>query len=435
MLSILVLAALSAVSRSCQEIRLAAADESIVLGRSMEFSMPFDTYFYSEPEGMEETYPELANCPGYAQTFANRFKMFTIKGMMGDHEFKATLGGMNAAGLSASSLYMPGFAEYKDASDLTGEECRKAIPHTKVAHHVLSQFASVAELVDAWENDELPEVYYELDLPMGGENPDGIVHPVHWSFQDKTGAGLVVEYTNGGMFMAHWNTVGVLTNSPKYDWHMENLRMLPNMQREGHEMFKYRDAQGESYKVKAAGAGSGTLGLPGDYTSQSRFLKAATLLTLSKKPKNVNDAIMTAFHLLNAADITEGVIGQSEHHEDEYSNMEDEDQEEMRRMRRAAGAKKGKKGKGKKNKQTGEEVSDNSNSREEPANDGFDYTYWVVVKDLTRGCMYYRGYFDMGIRKICLDDTPDELSRIMLGNKFKNTSWKDESNNFENVEN
>ena len=36
--------------------------------------------------------------------------------------------------------------------------------------------------------------------------------------------------------------------------------------------------------------------------------------------------------------------------------------------------------------------------RDEPENAGFDYTYWVVVKDLKRGCMYYRGYFDMGIR-------------------------------------
>ena len=82
MLSVLVLAALSAVSQACQEIRLSAADESIVLGRSMEFSMPFDTYFYSEPEGMEATYPELANCPGNAQTFANRFKV----GYIGRHE-------------------------------------------------------------------------------------------------------------------------------------------------------------------------------------------------------------------------------------------------------------------------------------------------------------------------------------------------------------
>lgn len=398
--------------------------------------MPFDTYFYSEPEGMEATYPELANCPGNAQTFANRFKMFTIKGMIGDHEFKAVLGGMNAEGLSASSLYMPGFAEYKDASELYGEQCETAIPHTKVAHYVLSQYASVQELVEAWENEMLPEVYFELDHPMGGENPDGVVHPVHWSFQDKTGAGLVVEYTNGGLFMAFMNTVGVMTNSPKYDWHMENLRMLPNMQREGHEMFKYRDAQGETYKIKSAGAGSGTLGLPGDYTSQSRFQRAATLLSLSKKPKTGNDAIMTAFHLLNAADITEGVIGQSEHHEDEYSNMEGEEDEEMaRRMRRGAGKKnKGKKNKNK-GKQTGEEGSDDTNARDEPENAGFDYTYWVVVKDLKRGCMYYRGYFDMGIRKICLDETPEVLSKIMLGNKFKNSSFKDESSNFENVEN
>ena len=59
-----------------------------------------------------------------------------------------------------------------------------------------------------------------------------------------------------------------------------------------------------------------------------------------------------------------GVIGQSEHHEDEYSNMEGEEDEEMaRRMRRGAGKKnKGKKNKNK-GKQTGEEGSDDTNAR------------------------------------------------------------------------
>ena len=74
-----------------------------------------------------------------------------------------------------------------------------------------------------------------------------VAHPVHFAFHDTTGKGIVLEYTKKDGMTFYDNTVGAMTNSPDYGWHMENLRNYPHIQREEWTGYMY-DHLGKTYE-------------------------------------------------------------------------------------------------------------------------------------------------------------------------------------------
>jgi choloylglycine hydrolase len=106
----------------------------------------------------------------------------------------------------------------------------------------------------------------------------GAALPFHWKVQDETGASLIIEITNGGEVEVYDGFLGVITNSPGYDWHLTNLRNYLGLSpvaalpvEIGGEVFS------------PFGAGAGLRGLPGDFTPPSRFVRAVAL-TASARP-------------------------------------------------------------------------------------------------------------------------------------------------------
>jgi choloylglycine hydrolase len=99
----------------------------------------------------------------------------------------------------------------------------------------------------------------------------------------------------------------------------------------------------------ANGQGFGLLGLPGDYTPPSRFVKTAVLTTLAVPGNNAQDAINLAEHVINNVDITRGVVREGS---------------------------------------TGNIVNET--------------TQWVDFKDLTHKVFYYRTYDNMTLRSVSL---------------------------------
>ncbi|XP_063681957.1 uncharacterized protein YxeI-like [Bolinopsis microptera] len=223
--------------------------------------------------------------------------------------------------------------------------------------YILATYETVKQIKDDLESDKFPAVW------AGDEF--GAVLPIHFNINDKTGAGLVLEHVKGEGVKWYDNTVGVLTNSPTFSWHMSNLRNYPHFQRndKGREGLKY-SSQGEDYSYGPQWSGSGMLGLPGDYTSPSRFVKAATLLALAPKPATTNEAIVQVFHHMAAADIPYGVV------------------------------------------ETG------------PL-DLAIFTWWTLVKDLERRCVYYRSYTDLSVNKLCLDDISGVKSAVKMEGRFE----------------
>ena len=124
---------------------------------------------------------------------------------------------------------------------------------------------------------------------------------IHYTIYDKTGAGIIIEFTNKGRTV-YENTVGVCTNSPPYDFHMINLRNYVELNKTAHEALHLG---GDVFTP--LGQGSGLLGTPGDLTPPSRLVRAATLTHFADSVKTSDEVVNLAIHILNTVDIPHGV--------------------------------------------------------------------------------------------------------------------------------
>lgn len=161
--------------------------------------------------------------------------------------------GMNEAGLTVGVLFYPGFAEYQQPK---AAEASATITSVDVANYILGTFATV---------DEVRQAFPKIRVVRSGdvEKSFGTPLPFHHAVTDATGGSIVIEYTNGTLAI-HENKIGVMTNSPNYDWHLLNLRNYANLTPTGAS--HARTINGVS--LAPFGAGTGMLGLPG--TSRRR---------------------------------------------------------------------------------------------------------------------------------------------------------------------
>ena len=105
----------------------------------------------------------------------------------------------------------------------------------------------------------------------------------------------------GGKPCFYENRLGVLTNSPGFEWQMTNLNNYVNLYAGTAEARKMGDVQ-----IASFGAGSGSLGIPGDVTPPSRFVRAAFYQTTAPLQTKAEDAVRQGFQILNNFDIPIG---------------------------------------------------------------------------------------------------------------------------------
>jgi choloylglycine hydrolase len=130
---------------------------------------------------------------------------------------------------------------------------------------------------------------------------------------DETGTSIVIEYV-GGKLNVHDNPLGVMSNSPSFDWHMTNLRNYVNM-----SVNNAPPAKIGSVTLLPLGMGSGMLGVPGDFTPPSRFVRAAIYSASALPSATSDEAVNQAFHILNQFDIPKGAA--RDHEKDEHGNV------------------------------------------------------------------------------------------------------------------
>ena len=364
MLAKLFAATLLSLALSCQNIRLVADDGSVVVGRSLEFGevpVPASNSIVTEPAGQKHVMPRTENCDD-PFAFESDFDVLRFKVWYNGEWANSTLGGINSEGLVASTLYFTDYAEFREPASFSGSKCDNIIPQTKLSTYVLAKYSTVQHLKKHLRNKVFPKVWTQGDLGLTSV-------PFHYVFHDVTGQSLVLEYTKNGMKYFD-NTVGAMTNSPDFEWHMTNLKNYPTLQRTEFDGFKYHH-KGNRHTMDPAWVGTGFSGLPGDYSSPSRFIKAAAMATHSGKTENAEQAVTRMVHMMNAADIPKGIM---------LAHFVDE--------------------KGEKHEHT-------------------DYTWWISVYDLSARCVYYRGYTDLSVKRICLDNIPDFPAEINVERKFE----------------
>lgn len=268
---------------ACTGIKLIAKDGSIVHGRTLEFGIKVDTSIVVIPRGYEFTGTT-------SQGTGLRYK--TKYGSIGAMAFDkvSILDGMNEKGLSIGTFYFPGFAKY---GQITSENQSKALSPVEFPNWILSQFATVEEVKKG-----LSSVVIVPTVSNGwGDTPP----PFHYIVYDKSGKSLVIEPINGKL-VTYDNKLGVLTNSPTFDWHMTYLRNFINLTAFNAEPI---DLDGVSFAP--FGQGSGMVGLPGDFTPPSRFVRAAIFSTTAIPSDNATESIYQVFHILNQFDIPVGI--------------------------------------------------------------------------------------------------------------------------------
>lgn len=132
-----------------------------------------------------------------------------------------------------------------------------------------------------------------LHLPFSAAFP---LSPLHWIIADKTGA-LTLEPTANGLKI-YENPVGVLTNNPPFDYQMTHLADYLSL-----TAHFPADRFTEQGTLSPYSRGMGAMGLPGDWSSASRFVRAAFAKEHAPKDAGVSDF----FHLLDAVAVPQGV--------------------------------------------------------------------------------------------------------------------------------
>lgn len=272
---------------ACTAVNIVAADGSVVAGRTMEWSFDMQWTLVSLPKGTSLVMTATPALKLPAVTVTSKYSVVGIKpGILpGD----TLLEGQNAAGLGMSGNFLPGFTEYQT---VTAQD-KSYVSILGFGAWALGQFATVGELRQA-----LPAIkVWADDTLQSGPTPP----TVHFTFIDRSGASIVVEFVNGQQRIFD-NVAGVLTNAPTYDWHLSNVRNYLNLSTVGAESLRIGEAD-----VTSIGQGGGLVGIPGDYTPPSRFVRAAFLRRHATKPRNADEATQLVGHILNTVDIPLGI--------------------------------------------------------------------------------------------------------------------------------
>ncbi|GAB4547697.1 MAG: choloylglycine hydrolase family protein [Phycisphaerales bacterium] len=278
-LAVSVLALTSAFIRpaqACTGITLRARDGAVVYGRTMEWGT-FDLHSRVSviPRGLAFTGATPDKQPGMRWTA--KYGVVALDGVGKD----IVLDGMNEKGLTAGIFYHPGFAEYP-AYDPA--KAAKTIGPTDLGTFLLTTCATVEEVRTA--------VSDVLVAPVV-EEAIGIAPPVHLLVTEPSGKAIVVEFTKGKTVI-HEAPLGVITNAPNYDWHNINLRNYVNL-----SPVAIPDKQLDGDTFKALGGGSGMIGLPGDFTPPSRFVRAVAFSQTARPTATGDETVYELFRILD----------------------------------------------------------------------------------------------------------------------------------------
>ncbi len=192
---------------------------------------------------------------------------------------------INEKGLGMAGLNFVGNAEYKAPA-----EGKDNIAQFEFIPWILDQCASVQEAKALLETINLIDTPFSSQLPLA---------QLHWIIADRKEA-ITVEAVKAGI-RVYQNPVGVLTNNPPFDiqmFHLNNFLHLSPKTPENH--FSDR------LPLQVYSRGMGAIGLPGDLSSASRFVRAAFVKMNAVSGQTEAESVSQFFHILGAVEQQRG---------------------------------------------------------------------------------------------------------------------------------
>lgn len=314
----------------CTGIQLRARDNSVIHARTMDFVIEADYRVVAIPRGFRLT----GAFPGGGAGMSWNAEYAAVGPVPNSTLFLAD--GVNEKGLGGGMFYLPEYARYQDVS-------ASDAPTTIASYDVLTWILTTCATADD-VRARLPQV----KVANVSLDQLGFVPPLHYLVHDRAGEALVIEYI-GGTLRIHDNPLGAIANSPPFDWHVTNLGNYLNL-----SAMNVSPVDVGNLEIAASSQGSGLRGLPGDYTSSSRFVRAVMFSRAALPPANALEAVEAAFHILNNVNIPKGAV----------------------RARAEGGA------------------------------EEYDYTQWTAAADLKMARYYFHTYHNRRIRSIDLMALP-----------------------------
>jgi choloylglycine hydrolase len=312
----------SAPANACTDFMVKAADGTAVVGRSMEWGLDLKSNIWSTPRGETRSSTSPDGKTGVHWTSKYGYLSLDCNNM------PLAIDGMNEKGLSMGLLWLPGTVY----QDVPKDHPETAMSLLDLGHWLLGSFSTVDEAKAALAKVQV----WSPALADWGGKPTA-----HLAIHDAAGNSAVIEFIDGQQ-KVYDNPGRVLTNAPTFDWQRTNLRNYISLSPQSDHAITIKGTV-----LAPPGQGGGFLGIPGDWTPPSRFVRTSAMLAFAEPARNATEAVVLTTHILNAVDIPLGDIREK----------------------------------------TGEV-------------EHCDYTQWVVLKDLKNRILYFRSYDNSALKSI-----------------------------------
>lgn len=251
--------------------------KDLYFGRTFDYEFSYGEEAVVTPGNYEFAFRKMG-------VMKSHFAMIGIALVAGDYPLYYEA--VNEKGLGMAGLNFEGNADYKEEA-----EGKDNIAPFEFIPWILSQCETVADARMLLEKINLVDIPFSEQLPLS---------PLHWMISDKEET-IVVESVKDGL-KVYDDPVGVMTNNPTFDKQLFSLNNYRHIQ-----AATPQNTFAPGVGLDAYSRGMGGLGLPGDLSSQSRFVRVAFTKMHSISSDDEMSGVSQFFHILESVAQSRGL--------------------------------------------------------------------------------------------------------------------------------
>lgn len=245
-------------------------------GRTLDYEFSYGDEITIAPRNYEFNFRKV-------KKIESHYAMIGMAHVVGDYPLYYDA--INEKGLGIAGLNFVGNAYYNECT-----EGKDNIAQFELIPWILGQCESVKEVRELLKNINITNEPFSEKFPLA---------QLHWIIADKNEA-ITVESMKDGL-KVYDNPVGVLTNNPPFDKQMFELNKYMNLSPKVPKN-NFSDKLDMEYYSR----GMGAIGLPGDLSSQSRFVRVSFVKMNSVSENDEKSSVSQFFHILNSVDQQRG---------------------------------------------------------------------------------------------------------------------------------
>ena len=266
----------------CTAITHTARD--FYFGRTLDYEIDYHEEIVLTPRNVPFSFHKLGRMPSH---YAMIGMGVVAQKPETKEDFPLYFEAVNECGLGIAGLNFVGNAHYQSCADGWDNLAPYELPLW-----ILGQCATVREAKAKLQKARIVSIPFSAQFPLA---------QTHWLLADKTES-LTLEPTAEGL-MVYENPVGVLTNNPSFPQQLFRLNNFMGLSTE-----EPTNRFSDKLTLTTYSRGMGALGLPGDVSSESRFVRAAFTKLNSVCPgSSEEERVNQFFHILNTVEQVKGV--------------------------------------------------------------------------------------------------------------------------------